>query len=273
MYSKISTSVALLAVGSLAVACGSGSADGDAPDETLTVSTETQFPPMGFIEGDELKGFNIDIGEALAEEMDVNIDWSESEFSQFISDVSSSRSDAVIAGMLDNEERQESVTFVDFLETGFQFFTTDDVAAEQGIEEIADLCGLTVAASRNSSYADAIGEWSDENCDGDEISVLDADGSPDAQLQLRQGRAEAVMQTNETIAYLAADDDSVMTVGDPITSSYYGMFVDKDNDELANRFADALEVLIEDGTYQDIASEWGLENQAVDEVTVNLESR
>lgn len=260
-------------------ACGAGDdADGgeaanDSSGEQLTVSTETQFPPMGFIEDGELVGFNVDLGEALADEMGVEIKWNESEFSQFMTDVTTDRADLVLAGMLDNEERQESVTFVDFLETGFQFFTTAEIAEEHGIEEIEDFCGKSVAASRNSTYAEDIKEWSDENCGDEEISVLDTDGSPDAQLQLKQGRVEGVMQTSETISYMSSQDEEIQPIGEPITSSYYGMFVDKDDEELANRLADALENLIADGTYQEVAENWGLSNELVDEVTINLESR
>lgn len=260
-------------------ACSSGNTDAgqdseaEATGETLTVSTETQFPPMGFVEDGELIGFNIDLGEAIADEMGVEIEWNESQFNQFITDVTTHRADAVLAGMIDNEERQESVTFVDFLETGFQFFTTSELAEEHEIQEIQDFCGKSVAASRNSTYAEAIEEWSDENCSDGEITVLDADGSPDAQLQMRQGRVEGVMQTSETISYLALQDDSITPIGDPITTSYYGMFVANDNQELADKFAETLEVLIDNGTYLEIAEEWGLNDEAIDEVTVNLESR
>ncbi|MGE6604935.1 transporter substrate-binding domain-containing protein [Halomonas sp. NPDC076908] len=256
------TAITLLTTGGKAVS-----------SDTLSVSTETQFPPMGFIEGGELKGLNIDLGEALANRMGIQIDWRRSQFNQFLSDITTGRSDAVIAGMVDMPERQENHTFVDFFETGYQFFTTADVADSEGIVEIEDFCGLTVAASRNSSYAAAINKWSEDNCEQDHIRVLDTDGSSNALLQLRQGRAQGVMQTTETISYLAANDKGITAIGEPITSDYYGMIVAKNNPELADRLANALTEMMEDGSYKEILAAWDLEKQAIDEVTINLESR
>lgn len=276
--------IAASAAAALVLAGCSSDGGGDAADETQTddapqasetvvLSTGTQFPPMGYVEDGELIGFDIDLGNAIGERAGVTVEWSESVFSQFLSDVNSGRTDGILGAILDTPERQESLTWIDYLEIGFQFYTTQDSADEHGISEIADLCGLTVAASRNSSYAGSINEWSAENCDGNDITVLDTDGSPDSLLQLRQGRAQAAMQTSETIAYAASNDEQILAVGDPITASYYGIAFANDNQAMVERFTEALEELIADGTYAEIAAEWGLEGQMVDRVSINLEGR
>lgn len=274
--------VAMSAISVLALAgCSAGngaeatdeSGDAQPAAESVSFSTGTQFPPMGYVEDGDLIGFDIDLGNALGERAGVTVEWSQSEFSQFLSDVNSGRTDAVFGAMLDTPERQETLTWIDYLESGFQFFTMQDTAEEFGITEISDLCGLTVAASRNSTYAASIDEWSAEHCGDAPIEVLDTDGSPQALLQLRQGRAQAVMQTSEAIAYLAANDDQIMPIGDRITSAFYGIGFAQDNEEMQQRFSDALEEMIEDGSYAEIAAEWGLEDQAVDRVTINLEGR
>lgn len=271
--------ISIGAIGAMLLTSCAGGGDSEPSDDqgtgsgqTVTFSTGTQFPPMGYVEGSELQGFDIDLGNAMAERAGVEVKWSQSEFSQFISDVKSGRSDAVLGAMLDTPERQETLTWIDYLESGFQFFTLQETADDHSITEIADLCGLTVAASRNSTYAGSINSWSEENCGGDDITVLDTDGSPDALLQLRQGRAQAVMQTSEAIAYLASQDEQILPVGEPITTSFYGIGFEPD-DELIELFQTALEELIADGTYAEIAAEWGLDAQVVDKVTINLEGR
>lgn len=241
--------------------------------ETVTLSTGTQFPPMGYIDNGKLIGFDIDLGNAIAERAGVTIEWSESIFNQFLSDVNSGRTDGIMGAILDTPERQESLTWVDYLQSGFQFYTLQDTATELGIKKAEDLCGYTVAASRNSSYAASINEWSAKNCGGNNITVLDTDGSPDSLLQLRQGRAQAAMQTSETIAYQATNDETIVPLGEAITTSYYGIAFANDNPDMTERFTAALEELIADGTYEKIAAEWGLEKQAIDRVSINLEGR
>lgn len=258
--------------GSGGEAPGSENATGeaDAQQETLVLATGTQFPPMGFYHPDsgELVGFDIDLGEALGEQMGVEIEWLETEFSQFLTSVETGRSDAILGAMLDIPERQDTVTFVDYLSSGFQFFTSQENAQE--ITEIADFCGQAVAASRNSSYKASILEWSEANCEpGSPIEVLDTDGSPDARLQLQQGRVVGVMQTNESVSYLASTEGFV-PIGEPITESFYGMGFAADNTEMRDAAHAALVELIENGTYEEILSDWELEGQDVETPTIDL---
>lgn len=252
---------------------GSSNGQEAAQVEKLTISTGTQFPPMGFVDPDtdELVGFDIDLGNAIGEKLGAEIDWQETVFNQFISSVESKRSDMILGSMLDTKERQETLTFIDYLSSGFQFFTTKEVAESQGIEEISDLCGKSVAASRNSTYKDSILEWSKENCDSKEaIKVLDTDGSPDARLQLKQGRVAAAMQTSESVSYLVNTEETMQAIGDPITESFYGIGFTQDNTELRDSVVQAFNEVIDDGTYDEIVEKWKLDGQGVKETMVDL---
>jgi polar amino acid transport system substrate-binding protein len=269
------TAACALALAGCASASGAGAGSAAPAEavETVTFSTGTQFPPMHFVEADELTGFDVDLGTAIAERAGLKAEFNKSQFSQFLSDVSSGRTDGILGAMLDKVERQEEAAFIDYLETGYQFFTLKDIAAEHGISELTDFCGLTVAASTTATYAEAIEAWSAENCNGDDIEIFGANDSPDALLQMRQGRAQAVVQTKETIAYLASNDPDVQMIGEPITSSFYGLGIAKENTDLLERLSTALEEMVADGSYAEIAEKWNLDTQAVDRVTINLEGR
>jgi len=198
------------------------------------------------------------------------VKWEGMKFSQFLNSIATNRADAILGGMLATPERLESVTSVEYLSTGFQFSTSPEVAAEYGIEEATDFCGKTVAASRNASYKVEVDKWSAENCDVP-VEVLDTDGSPDARLQLKQGRALGVMQTAETVAYLTGTEpDSYVAIGEPITESFYGMLLSPENVELRDQLKVALETLIENGTYEELAQQWGVGAQTMDAPTINL---
>lgn len=270
---KTSIGAVIVSTALVLAGCGSESSGGSDGAEKINFTTSTQFPPMAFMEDNELKGFEIDFGTALAERAGFEVEWTKSKFSQFLSDVNSNRADAILGGMQDLPDRQGDFDWIDYLQTGYQFYTTDETAESESISELEDFCGLTVAASRNASYRPAIEEWSAANCNGDEIVVLDSDGSPDALLQLRQGRAQGVVQTVETVVYGTEQDDALEMVGDPFTTDYYGLGIKSDNDELQDRLREAFNEMIEDGTYEEIASDWSLGDQIVDRVTVNLEGR
>ena len=98
-------------------------------------------------------GFDIDLGEAIAKELGVKIEWQETAFAQMISSLVTGRVDIVMAGMSDLPGRREQVDFVDYLKTGAQFYTSQANAAT--IKTPADLCGKKVGASRSTNWPGA----------------------------------------------------------------------------------------------------------------------
>ena len=273
----IATIVASCSIALLSACAGEDSGGSNAGGHDLVVATGSQFPPMEYVDpdSDALTGFDIDLGNAIAEEMGVDLKWEQMDYNQFLTSLKTGRANMVMGGMGDTAERQSEATFVDYLETGTQLYTSLKAQKEHGIKELADLCGQSVAASSNSNYSTYIEKWSKENCQGNgkpEIKVLDTDGSPAARLQLEQGRAVAVAQTTETASYqLEVEPDTYAVLGEPLNSEYYGIGFATDDEDRQTQVREALQTLIDDGTYDEIVKEWGLSDQAIDEATVNLE--
>ena len=265
-------------------ACSSGSSGGGDTGSTggsggsgggLKVATGTQFPPMEYITTDtkKLTGFDIDLGNALAKKMGTKITWVQLDYNQFLSSLKTGRVNMILGGMGDTKERQGQATFVDYLLTGTQLFTST-AQKGKGISSLTDLCGKTVAASENSNYKIYIDAWSKKNCQGKgkpAIKVLGTDGSPAARLQLKQGRAVAVAQTSETVSYqIKQEPGSYVKLGGPIDHEYYGMGFATTDSARKDKVVKALNALIDDGTYGKIAKKWGVSSQAIKKATVNL---
>ena len=259
---------------------GSDNADAgaaaDPQGEDLVVATGSQFPPMEYIDTKtkKLTGFDIDLGNALAKEMGVKLQFQQLSYNQFLSSLKTGRVNMILGGMGDTVERQDQATFVDYLGTGTQLFTSVQVQKDKGITGLADLCGQPVAASQNSNYKTYIDQWSTKNCQGKgkpAIKVIDTDGSPAARLQLKQGRAVAVAQTKETVSYqMKTEPRTYAMVGGPLNSEYYGIGLAPKDKERQQAVVKGLDALIKNGTYAKIAKKWNVEGQAVKEATVNL---
>lgn len=281
---RTSSVIVAAACAALALSSCSGGGD-DATDsgatadpqgKDLVVATGSQFPPMEYIDTDtkKLTGFDIDLGHALAKEMGVKLQFQQLSYNQFLSSLKTGRVNMILGGMGDTVERQDQATFVDYLGTGTQLFTSVQVKKDKGINALADLCGQPVAASQNSNYKTYIDEWSKKNCEGKgkpAIKVIDTDGSPAARLQLKQGRAVAVAQTKETVSYqMKTEPGAYALVGGPLNSEFYGIGLAPKDKERQQAVVKALNALIKDGTYGKIAKKWGVDGQAVKEATVNL---
>lgn len=231
------------------------------------------YPPFEYKDPatDKLTGFDVDLGEAIARKLGVKMQWEETNFDQMISALSTKRVDIILSGMTDLPGRRDAVTFVDYVKSGPQFYTTTAHGSE--FKDMTALCGKTVGASRRTSFPSEIAAWSDEHCakaGKEAIKVIGTEGSTDARTQLRQGRIDAAVQGSETIPYIMSQEpNSYAPIGSAISFQYTGIGIAKTDAALKNAIAGALDQLIADGTYQKILAKWTLSDIAVPKVLIN----
>ncbi len=193
----------------LVAAVAAAAAAQDVPDRIkkagkIVAATQPNYAPISYKDPatNQLMGFDIELGEAIAKELGVKIEWQETAFAQMISSLVTGRVDIVMAGMSDLPGRREQVDFVDYLKTGAQFYTSQANAAT--IKTPADLCGKKVGASRSTNWPGQIEEWSKQNCVAKgkpAITVVGTEGSIDARTQLKSGRLDGGVQGSETLSY------------------------------------------------------------------------
>lgn len=253
-------------------------ADTDLPERvkasgTLVVGIETTYPPMAYKDPktNERIGVNVDLVTALGEELGLKIDWQEMSFEQLMTSLTTGRIDMIGTAISDLPSRREKLTFVDYLVTGAQPFTT--TAKKDGIKSEADLCGKTVGAPRTTSYYPSVIAWSDKNCVAAGKPAIAANGTAGAtatRLDLKQGRLDAAVLGPEYVAYLMSDEPGVYALaGEPLVKSLFGMAFDKKETELRDAVAAGLKGLLDDGTYGTVLKKYGLDRQAVSEIKID----
>ncbi|MGI4984593.1 MAG: ABC transporter substrate-binding protein [Janthinobacterium lividum] len=239
----------------------------------VNVAMVPNYPPFEFKDPatDQLKGFDVDLGVALAKQMGMTLDWQETSFDQMMSALKTGRADLILSGMTDLPARRESVDFIDYIKTGPQFYALKANRAAFPAE--AALCGKKVGASRRTSFVDDIRNWSAAHCEKaglPPVIAVGTDGSSDARLQLRQGRLDAAVQGGETLPYQnSIDGDAYFAIGQPFLSQYTGIAVEKSNTALRDAVIKALAKLMADGGYRTILAKWQLQEHAVPRVVVN----
>ncbi|MFL4355853.1 transporter substrate-binding domain-containing protein, partial [Escherichia coli] len=76
------------------------------------IGIEAGYPPFSFKTPDgKLAGFDVDIGNALCEEMKVKCTWVEQEFDGLIPALKVRKIDAILSSMTITDERKKSVDF------------------------------------------------------------------------------------------------------------------------------------------------------------------
>ena len=242
----------------------------------IVIATQPNYPPIAFkdVATNQLSGFDIELGEAIAKELGVKVEWQETAFAQMLPSLQTGRVDAVMAGMSDLPARRETMDFVDYMTSGAQFYVSAKRAAE--FKEMTDFCGKTVGMSRRTSFPDEAAKWSAENCEAKgkpALNIVGTEGSADARTQLKQGRLDAAVQGSETLPYLLTlEPDTYAIVGTPFTSVYQGIGFAKDAPELRDAFAGALKALMESGEYKAIFDKYGLGEAMLTTVMINGEA-
>jgi polar amino acid transport system substrate-binding protein len=240
---------------------------------TIVAAIVPNYPPLDLRDPrtNELTGFDVELGNALAARLGVKMQWQETSFDQMLASVRTGRVDIILSGMSDLKTRQDTATFIDYLRSGSQFFTQANRADEFKTPEA--LCGKAVGASRRTALVNDIKVFSDAECVAKgrpEIRIVGTEGSADARTQLRQGRIDAAMQGGETLPYIMAQEPNTYApVGEPVRYTLMGIAVGKEETELQNALADGVRALVADGTYAKLLDKWSLTPSAIPEVQIN----
>jgi polar amino acid transport system substrate-binding protein len=236
--------------------------------------TNPIYPPMEFVNPSSgvYEGFDIDLGNAIAKDLNLRPVWTNSSFEQLQSSLQTGRGDVILSGISDNVKRQKSMDFVDYITSGPIFFTLSANASKY--KNNVDLCGKEVAGSRSASFPGDVAKWSDTNCVAKGLPAIKFSGTADsnaARLGMKQGRYDAVVQGVETIAYQMHLEPSTYTlVGKPIlTNDVFGIATKKTNPQLRTAIAKSLDKLIKNGTYAQLLKKWGLVHNAVPHAVIN----
>jgi polar amino acid transport system substrate-binding protein len=270
---SIAASIALAAL-----ALGIAANAADLPDRIkkagkLVAATQPNYPPIAFKDPatNTLTGFDIDLGEAIAKELGVKIDWQETAFAQMIPSLQTQRVDIALAGMSDLPARREVVDFVDYMKTGPQFFTTSNRAGE--LKTIEDLCGKKVGASRSTNWPTQMEELSKTTCVGKgkpAMQVIGTEGSVDARTQLKSGRLDAAVQGSETLPYFQKQEpNTLVLIGVPFSEQLSGIPVLKTETQLRDAIRDAMTRLQSKGVYDQILAKYGLQQSKLTPIGVN----
>lgn len=244
-------------------------------DGVLKLSINATYPPMEYKDPDTntFKGLDIDLVDALAKKLGLKVERSDGLFAQLIPALTTGRTAFILSGMTDTAPRRETMDFVDYMRAGAMFY----VLTSSSVKDPIELCGKKVATVRSTTYPGQIKDWSDQNCVGagkPAIEVVGTESSPDARLQLKQGRVEAAVQGGETIPFTSKQEGGIYRViGKPLTVVYYGAAFRKSDTAFRDAVADALQELVDDGTYGKIFEKWELTDSAIPAIMINSEPR
>lgn len=238
----------------------------------LRVGTDASYAPMSAFgpDGRTIVGVEPDLGAQIGQVLGVRVQFRNFEFATLLEDVAGGRVDLAMSAMTDTPARARTADFVNYFRAGTSIVVQRGNPA--GVTGINDLCGTVVAVQDGTTQVDLLAR-SQKSCGRRPISVKSYRTNSDALVQLRTGRAVAVL--NDLPA-------AVRLVNDMRTRSHYqlasdvqyepglyGIAVAKGQPGLRDAVQGTLEELRRGGAYEDVLSRWHVQDGAVQQITIN----
>lgn len=258
-------SIILAAVMVMGVAaCSSSNGDnvgGDVSSTTveertaLTVGFDAAFPPYGYLDeetGDYI-GFDLSLAQEVCDRKGWElkkqpIDWDAKDM-----ELSSGTIDCIWNGFTMNG-REDAYTWSDPYIDNTQVYV---VAEDSGITTVADLAGKTVLVQADSSALHALEDMPDVT--GTFASLTQVAEYNTAFMSLEAGAADAVAMDIAVAKYqIESRGGGYVILDDYISSEQYGIGFLLGNDALKDSIQTVLYEMVEDGTFDSIAEEWGV---------------
>lgn len=236
---------------------GEGSTVTTIEEGKLTFGSSGLFKPFNYEDLDgEMTGFEVDFGNAIAEEMGLepNPVFTQ-DFGALIEEVNSDRLDVIIGSLTITEERAEAVDFSDpYYLSGGVIYTHEDT---DDITSLEDLEGRNVGVIAASTYEEIVLEYIDE----ENLVTYQSDNVALQDLAAGTDRLDAVM-TDKFVGLIQIEEQDlpVKAVSDRVYDEEIGAAVKKGNQALLDEFNRALQAIIDNGTYDEISNKWFGEN-------------
>ncbi|WP_064602471.1 ABC transporter substrate-binding protein [Photobacterium sp. J15] len=219
---------------------------------------EGAYPPFSWTEpSGELKGFDVDMANALCKELQVKCKIVAQDWDGIIPSLLARKYDAIIAAMSITDERKKKVDF-----TGKYALIPNKFVAKKGtkIEFTKEgLKGVKVGVQRATTHD----KYLTDNY-GDSVSIVRYGSFDDAYLDLKAGRIATILGDASALEEGLLNKEGgngYEFIGPSLTDPQwfgdgFGIAVRKQDKDLTKKLDDAIKSLREKGVYQEIASRY-----------------
>ncbi len=241
-------------------ACGTDSTEvGSGEGKTFTMGFDASFPPYGYQdESGEYVGFDIDLAQEVCDRLGYTlvkqpIDWDSKDM-----ELSSGAIDCIWNGFTMSADRADKYTWSTPYVDNSQVFV---VKADAGIASLADLAGKVVTVQAGSSALDALNGEEGSAVAATFGELIEVPEYNTAFMNLEAGASDAVAMDIGVANYqIASRGDEFVILEEPLATEVYAVGFLLGNTELCDLVQEQLDAMAEDGTFMEIATEWGLQD-------------
>lgn len=219
----------------------------------LLVGTEGTYAPFTFHdESGKLTGFDVEISEEIASRLGVKAKFMETQWDAMFPGLDSKRFDMIANQVGIKPERQEKYDFSDpYISSAAVLVTKAD---NNDVKSFEDIKGLKSAQSLTSNYGEMAKSYGAE--------LVGVEGFIQAIELLNSNRVDATINDKLTVLDFQKQkpDAKIKIVAEAEDAAQSGLMFRKGSETLVEAVNQALNEMIEDGTYNEISEKWFGEN-------------
>lgn len=230
---------------------------------TLIVGASTDYAPAEF-RADDLTtaiGYDVDLSMALGNVLGLEAEVVDGEFASLIPAIGS-KYDIGISSFTIREDRIEQANMISYISVGSSY------AVKTGNPEGFDpdsVCGTTVAVQTGTWQEEEIATFSAacEEAGEEAVNVLSYARQSEATTNVAGGKAVAFYADSTVADYASAlTNGQLEVVGGVRDAAPQGIVVAQDDDQLTEAVQQAMQHLMDDGTWVAILESWGIDTDA-----------
>ena len=226
---------------------------------SINVSTNAEFEPFEYKEGNEFVGIDLDIAREIARKLGVNININDVSYSALPLEISRGTCDFIIAAMSYSEEKAQNM---DFSDPYFEANQVIIVSENSDIKSGADL--------HNKKIGVHLGTTGDTYCTSNlkDCEINRYNNGSEAVLDLSNGRIDAVVIDNFPAIKLSEKNPETKILDGYLFKEEYRIAVPKGDKEFLEFINTSLQELKRDGTIEQITNKYKNINEQSEKIGV-----
>jgi polar amino acid transport system substrate-binding protein len=210
------------------------------------------FPPMGFKDGSDYFGFDIDLAREVADRLGVKLVLQSILWDVKEQELNTKKIDCIWNGFTITEEREKALAFTKPYMSNKQIII---VLADSPINTLADIKGKTLALQRDSSASEALAKHPEVR---DSSKVLEFEDNLMAMTDLEAGTTDAVLMDIVVASYnfVEKKPGKYRILQESLADEFFGVGFRKNDIALKNKVEETLVQIARDGKMAEISAKW-----------------
>lgn len=241
--------IGMVMIGLIFLISACGSTSSGIKEGKLVVATDAAYAPMEYLDDNgNIVGLDIDIVKAIAEAVDIEVEFKNYGWEPLFSAVENEEVDFAVSSITITDERKESFDFTDPYFVANQLIL---VPTDSDVENFEDLKGKKVAVQINTTghevVKDLLGKTSSD--------IVAPESMPLAITEMLNGNADAAVGDNTVVLEYVKNNPNVevKTIEDDnFEKENYGLMVKKGNKEVVELLNEGIQEIKDNGKLQEI---------------------